>query len=42
MMFYQSWKHLNVLVKSIFPKAFTQLQISIKFAHESVDNFELL
>lgn len=42
MMLDQSRKHLNVLIESIFPKAFTQLQIAIKFAYKIVDESELL
>lgn len=39
MMFDQSWKHLNVLIESVLPKAFTQLQIAIKLANEIVYDF---
>lgn len=42
MMFDQSWKHLYVLIESILPKAFTQLQIAIELAYKIVDEFEFL
>jgi hypothetical protein len=42
MMLDKSWKHLYILIESVFPKALTQLQIAIKLAYESVYKFKLL
>jgi hypothetical protein len=40
--FYQSRQDLNILVESIFPKALSQLNISVEFCDEGVNGFQLL
>lgn len=41
-MFDESRQHLDVLVKAIFPKSFSQFDVFVELSHEEVNGLKLL